>query len=104
MKNTNIMRKKKLKNMLYISFAICFFLIIKIGYIQFVQGVKLQEMAYSQQTLNRKVNPKRGTIWDSTGKNALAVSASVETVTVNPKNIKKEDKEKVAKKYQNYLI
>ncbi len=51
-----------------------------------------------QQTLDRSINPKRGTIYDATGKNILAISSSVETVTVNPGNIKKEDKEKVAKK------
>ena len=51
-----------------------------------------------QQTLDRSINPKRGTIYDSTGKNILAISSSVETVTVNPGNIAKEDKEKVAKK------
>ena len=51
-----------------------------------------------QQTLDRSINPKRGTIYDSTGKNVLAVSSTVETVTVNPGNIAKEDKEKVAKK------
>lgn len=50
-----------------------------------MQGSELQSMAYSQQTLNRKINPKRGTIYDSTGKNVLAVSASVETVSVTPK-------------------
>ena len=94
---TNIMRKKKLRNILFISFTISLLLIIKIGFIQFVQGSELEAMAYSQQTLNRKINPKRGTIWDSTGKNALAVSASTETITVNPGNIKKEDKEKVTK-------
>ena len=55
-------------------------------------------MAYSQQTLNRKINPKRGTIYDSTGKNVLAVSASVETVSVTPKNIAPQNKEKLAKK------
>lgn len=97
MKYTNIMRKKKLRNILFISFTISLLLIIKIGFIQFVQGSELEAMAYSQQTLNRKINPKRGTIWDSTGKNALAVSASTETITVNPGNIKKEDKEKVTK-------
>ena len=31
-----------------------------------------------------------------TGKNALAVSSTVETITVNPSNIAKENKEKVA--------
>ena len=51
-----------------------------------------------QQTLDRTINPKRGTIYDATGKNILAISSTVETVTVNPGNIKKEDKEKVAKK------
>ena len=51
-----------------------------------------------QQTLDRTINPKRGTIYDATGKNILAISSNVETVTVNPGNIAKEDKEKVAKK------
>lgn len=49
-----------------------------------------------QQTLNRKINPKRGTIYDATEKNILAVSANCETVSVNPTNISKENKEKVA--------
>lgn len=97
MKSTDIRRKKRLRNILLLSFIVCLLLIIRIGYIQFVQGSELQSMAYMQQTLNRKINPKRGKIYDSTGKNILAVSASVETITINPCNIKKEDKEKVAK-------
>ena len=97
MKSTGISRKRRLRSILFISFIICMILIIRIGFIQFVQGSELQAMAYTQQTLNRKINPKRGTILDSTGKNILAVSASVETVSVNPGNIKKEDKEKVAR-------
>lgn len=97
MKTTNISRKRRLRNFLFIAFMICILLIVRVGIIQFVQGSELQAMAYTQQTLNRKINPKRGTIYDSTGKNILAVSASVETVSVTPSNIKKEDKEKVAK-------
>ena len=97
MKATNISRKKRLRTILFMSFSVCTLLVIRIGFIQFVQGSELQAMAYTQQTLNRKINPKRGTIYDSTGKNVLAVSASVETVSVNPGNIKKEDKEKVAR-------
>ena len=54
-------------------------------------------MAYEQQTLDRTINPKRGTIYDATGQ-VLAQSSTVETVSVNPGNIAKEDKEKVAKK------
>ena len=53
-------------------------------------------MAYIQQSLDRKVNPKRGTIFDRTGEKILAISSTVQTVTINPVNIKKEDKEKVA--------
>ena len=97
MKSTNISRKRRLRNILFITFVLCIALITRIGIIQFVQGSELQSMAYMQQTLNRKINPKRGTIYDATGKNILAVSASVETVSVNPGNIKKEDKEKVAR-------
>ena len=63
-----------------------------------MQGSELKELAYMQQTLDRTINPKRGTIYDSSGKNVLAISSTVETVTVNPGNIDKENKEKVAKK------
>ena len=63
-----------------------------------MDGSRLKELAYMQQTLDRSINPKRGTIYDTTGKNVLAISSTVETVTVNPGNIAKEDKEKVAKK------
>lgn len=52
-------------------------------------------MAYVQQTLDRTINPNRGTIYDRNGE-VLAMSASVETVTVNPTNIPSENKEKVA--------
>ncbi|MDE5830553.1 MAG: hypothetical protein K2H53_02485 [Clostridia bacterium] len=53
-------------------------------------------MAYVQQTLDRTINPNRGTIYDRNGE-VLAMSASVETVTVNPTNISADNKEKVAK-------
>lgn len=88
--------KKKMRNTLFITFLVIICLIGRIGYIQLIQGGELSSMAYQQQTLDRTINPKRGTILDATGKNVLAVSSTVETVTVNPGNIVKEDKEKVA--------
>ena len=94
---TKISNKKKMKNGLFIAFLIILCLLIKIFYIQFIQGKELSYLAYQQQTLDRSINPKRGTIYDATGKNELAVSSTVETVTINPGNIKKEEKEKVAK-------
>lgn len=99
MKSTRISRKKKLMKMLIVVFVICNLLIIRVGFIQFVQGAELKSKAYAQQTLNRKVSPKRGTIYDASGKVALAVSASVETVSVNPTNISKNDKERVARAF-----
>ena len=90
--------KKKMRNMLFICFTIFVCLIARLGFIQCVQGEELKTLAYEQQTLDRSINPKRGTIYDSSGKNVLAISSTVETVTVNPGNIEKEDKEKVAKK------
>ena len=88
--------KKKMRNTLFIAFLIIICLMGRIGYIQFIQGGELSTLAYQQQTLDRSINPKRGTIYDTTGKNALAVSSTVETVTVNPGNISEENKEKVA--------
>ena len=90
--------KKKMRNTMFIAFFLIICLIARIGYIQFVKGEELSTLAYEQQTLDRTINPKRGTIYDRTRKNALAISSTVETVTVNPGNIAKENKEKVAKK------
>ena len=97
MNEIKLSSKKKMRNVLFISFLIIICLIVRIGYIQLIQGRELAELAYEQQTLDRKINPKRGTIYDATGKNILAVSSTVETVTVNPGNISAENKEKVAK-------
>ena len=95
---TKLSSKRKIKNTLFICFFIIICLIIRLGFIQFIQGKELSQLAYEQQTLDRKINPKRGTIYDATGEKILAVSSTVETVTVNPGNIAKEDKEKVSKK------
>lgn len=93
----NLSKKKRMRNAIFIIFLIMFMLTGRIGWIQFVMGERLINMAYAQHTLERKINPKRGTIYDSTGKKVLAVSATVRTITVNPVNILAEDKEKVAK-------
>ena len=96
---SEVSRKRRLRNMLFVFFFIQIALVIRVGFIQFVQGSELQAMAYSQQTLNRNINPKRGRILDRTGEIELAVSASTETVSVNPTNIAKENKEKLARAF-----
>ena len=95
---TKLSNKKKMRTILFIAFMIIFSLIIRLAIIQLVQGNELSKMAYEQQTMDRNINPKRGTIYDATGKYKLAVSSTVETVTVNPGNISSENKEKVVRK------
>ena len=96
MVETKLSSKKKMRNILFISFLIITCLVGRLGYIQLIKSEELSSLAYQQQTLNRNINPKRGTIYDATGKTALAVSSTVETVSVNPGNIAEENKEKVA--------
>ena len=95
---SEISTKKRMRNILFVSFLVFTILIGRIGFIQIVQGGELSSMAYEQQTLDRAINPKRGTIYDSTGKYIFAISSTVETVTVNPGNIENDKKELVAKK------
>ena len=93
----SLSNKKKMRNALFVVLIIIALLTVRIGYIQFVWGAELSGKATSQQSQSRSITAKRGTIYDATGKYILAVSSSVEAVTVNPTNIAKEDKEKVAK-------
>ncbi len=93
----NISTKKRMRTMLFILFLIIVLLVGRLGYIQLIDGKELSKMAYEQQTLDRTINSKRGIIYDSTGQ-ILAQSSTVETVTVNPVNIDKDSKEKIARK------
>ena len=97
------MHYKKLRVTLIVVILILLLLIVRIGFLQFVQGNYLKELAYNQQTINQIISPKRGNIYDSTGK-ALAISAQVDTITINPNKLvknsneeTKEFKEKIAK-------
>jgi len=101
----------KLKRRVIVISILCALIFIalvgRLFWIQFIDGSWLKESAYKQQTINRIISPKRGTIYDSTGK-TLAISAEVDTVTINPTKIKdknndadktKVKKEKVAKAF-----
>lgn len=99
----NLMHYKKLRVTLIVVILILLLLIVRIGFLQFVQGNYLKELAYNQQTINQIISPKRGNIYDSTGK-ALAISAQVDTITISPNKLiknsndeTKEFKEKIAK-------
>ena len=93
----SLTNKKKMRNALFITIIIFILLTARLSYIQFIWGAELSQMASSQQAQSRSITAKRGTIYDSTGKYVLAMSSSVESVSVNPTNITNENKEKVAK-------
>lgn len=84
----------KLRIALLIFLVLFFLLIIRLGFIQFVQGADLKEKMYNQLIKSDSISPKRGTIYDATGK-ALAVSAPVDTVSINPKLIVVTEKNKI---------
>ena len=100
----NMIQSKKFRISIVVTILIFVLLIGRIGFLQFVQGSTLKEAAYNQQAINQIISPKRGNIYDATGK-PLAISAQVDTITINPAKIAKEDdeaatkalKEKVAK-------
>ena len=98
MQTINLKNKKKMRNTLFITFLILLLLLSRICYIEFIQGKELQVLAYEQQVQKRTVNPRRGTIYDSSEKYTLAISSTAYTVSVNPTNIPNDKKELIAKK------
>jgi stage V sporulation protein D (sporulation-specific penicillin-binding protein) len=80
---SNTIKVKKRSLFLLISYSVLVVaLIIRIGYFQIVMGEEYSKLAYQVQTRSRIINPKRGTIYDRNGK-GMAISASVETISVN---------------------
>ena len=103
--STNLLAVKKFRVVLASLLIIFLLLIIRLIWLQFVQGSDLKEQAYNQQTTDQIISTSRGTIYDSTGK-TLAISTPTDTVTINPKKIigsndeeTKAKKEKVAKAF-----
>jgi stage V sporulation protein D (sporulation-specific penicillin-binding protein) len=64
----------------------------RVGWLQIVKGSEYQKLAFEQQNTNRQIPPKRGTIYDRNGKK-LAISASVEQVVINPRQVRESSKD-----------
>ena len=84
-KDTSVKYNKpsRMLGLIVLLIIMMFTLVFRIGWLQFVQGASLKEAATKQQTTSRIISPSRGSIYDSTGK-PLAISADVDTVTINP--------------------
>lgn len=82
---------KKIRIAALIVLILMLLLVFRIAFIQFIQGSDLKQQMYNQLITNRTISPKRGTIYDSTGK-ALAISADVDTISIVPSSIVVYDK------------
>lgn len=92
MASPNITLKKRLLFVLGVFTFFTTLLVFRIGWIQIANGQEYQQKAYEQQTNNRTISPKRGTIYDRNMK-PLAVSGSVETITINPEAVRDLNKD-----------
>lgn len=84
---SNKISKKRIGVILIITIIFMLALLGRVGYLQFIDGNRLQTLATSQQTLTETISAKRGTIYDSTGK-TLAISYETDKVYVTPSLIK----------------
>lgn len=92
----SLTNKRKMRNTLFLVLLIFILLTIRLSYIQLVWGSELSTKAVNQQAQSRPISAKRGTLYDSSGKYILAISSSVESISINPTTIPSEQKEKVA--------
>ena len=105
-KENTIKKQSKAKRYFSLSLILCvilIFLLLKIAYVQFFQGPSLKEAATKQQTTSRIISAKRGTIYDSTG-TALAISADVDTITINPEKFRKKNNEDTQKTQEKVAL
>ena len=93
---TNYDSKKRILFIIIIFIMFFLALIGRMFYWQVIRAEELSQKAYSQQTKNSIISPKRGTIYDRNGV-VLARSVTVETISITPKNIREKDKERTAK-------
>jgi len=89
---TSLSVKKRLLVMLIAFTVFLIALTCRVGWLQIVKGSEYQKLAFEQQNTNRQIPPKRGTIYDRNGKK-LAISASVEQVVINPRQVRESSKD-----------
>lgn len=86
---------KKLRIIIISGIIILALLIIRLFWLQFIDGAWLKEQAFRQQTASKIISPDRGSILDVNGK-YLAKSEKVDTISINPTKISKQNKTIVA--------
>lgn len=93
----------KIRVVFVILLIIMVLLLIRVGFLKFVDGNKLQSLATSQQTLTETLTAKRGTIYDSSGTKVLAISYDTDKIYITPSEIAESNKEIVAQGVSSVL-
>lgn len=83
--------KKRLLVFLFCAMFGYLLLAGRLVFIEFVRAEKWQELAYEQQTRDRLITPKRGTILDRNGE-GIALTETVKAVSVIPVQVKEKEK------------
>lgn len=99
----SLKNQKRICAMMILCFVATAYLIGRLVYIQVIKSGHYSSLAYEQQTRERVVEAKRGTIYDATGQKVLAQSVSVNIITAVPSNVDKDKKEEVAQKLADIL-
>lgn len=94
--------KRTIGLLVVIVLVLCI-LIWKIGYLQFIEGDYYRRRENNQSIASSVISAKRGAIYDC-NKKALAISADVDTITVNPGLIKAKSEEGKDPQEQNKLL
>ncbi|MBQ9091253.1 MAG: peptidoglycan glycosyltransferase, partial [Anaerotignum sp.] len=91
MEKPTIGAKKRLLIFLFCAMFGYLLLIGRVTFIEFFRGEELQELAYEQQTRDRLITPKRGSILDRNGE-GIALTETVNAVSVIPVQVKEKEK------------
>ena len=97
----NTISKKRIKVFLVIVFILLFLLVIRLFYLQIINGEYLSTLAVNQQTTSEIISSKRGNIYDSTGA-SLAISETVDTISVNPSKFEQDTDEETTE-YKEFI-
>ena len=99
----SLKNKKRIKVIIIACSIVFILLILQLVNVQIVKYDYYSQLAYSQQTRERTVEAKRGTIYDSTGKKVLAQSITTNTIKAVPTGIDNDKKEEISKKLAEIL-
>ncbi|MDD2377016.1 MAG: penicillin-binding transpeptidase domain-containing protein [Clostridia bacterium] len=86
-----VKNKKRIVIILMFCLVVTILLFGRLIYIQVIKSEHYKEKAYEQQTRERVVTSKRGTIYDATGEKIFAQSISTSKITIIPNSVNKKE-------------